>query len=65
MHSDNDRYLQKLTCLSWNAAPEVARRAQARAIRELVLGTRHWAGWSAAAAWFKRTSPTAPVESAG
>jgi hypothetical protein len=65
MQSDNDRYLQKLTCLSWSAAPKVARRAQAQAIRELVLGARHWAGWSAAAAWFKRTSATAAVESAG
>lgn len=65
MKSDNDRYLEELTCRAWNSAPRAARRAQAQAIRELVLGARRWAGWQRAAAWLKRAGAAAPLENAG
>lgn len=43
MHTTDDRHLERITCLTWNAGPRAARSEQARALAELAAAVRRWA----------------------
>ena len=43
MNTADDRHLQNITCLTWDAGPRAARSEQARAVGELAAAIRRWA----------------------
>lgn len=43
MNTADDRHLQNITCLAWDAGPRAARSEQARAVGELAAAIRRWA----------------------
>ena len=43
MSTSEDRHLERMTSLAWNAGPRAARSEQARALGELAAAIRRWA----------------------